>query len=277
MLRNLFYSVYATKHTDEWRLNVSKLCKFAEVFNGRKIVVVRSDERTVPFEEVKAQFTLADVEFIQRKNNRQLGEVEGFLEDFSKLCSLREDEITFYAHTKGVKYTEHDPSLPFIRAWRNAMYDGCLDELPRVEEALQQKYACSGCFKSTVGLFNNSRGWHYSGNFWWVSHKRLFSLNWQHILPHTHALEAWLSTFFDAKDAHVIFHEGKLYGLYNKVSMLCTSCGFRKIGIPRWNKEFADTCSRCGAGMHVRNDSEEHQRAAKKLFSGSTLRWHSRW
>lgn len=257
MIRNLFYSVWAVKHSDEWLKNVNHLLEYAYVFNGRKIVVIRSDKDSVKPAEVEAVFSeaLPNVEFVHRRNNPRLGEVEGFIQDFGKLYSLRDDEITFYAHTKGVSYHAEGDSVKVqaVRTWRDAMYRGCLGELGRVQEALKT-YACAGCFKDIIP---GHRRWHYAGTFWWVNHKRLFELDWKSIPETYYGTEQYLGLLIPPESAYTIFQESPFHlyqetNLYDRFPQLCSHCWYSETSIATWPGDFTKHCPQCGGGMRGR-------------------------
>jgi hypothetical protein len=249
VLRNLFYSVYATCHTEEWRLNVEVLLQHATVFNGRKIVVVRSGSNThTPAEVEKAFEALGSVEFIHRANNPKLGEVEGFIEDFGRLYSLRSDEMTFYGHTKGARFPPNAPNIQAVRNWRNAMYRTCLGELDRVEEVIQH-YPCVSSFKGNAG--RNKHNWHYSGNYWWVRHDALFSADWAKVQQDYFGVESYLPDVFPSSAAFCLRFENAS-GLYTTLRLICEPCERvypREIGA--WLGNHAGVCPKCGQGIDV--------------------------
>jgi hypothetical protein len=245
MLRNLFYSVFATKHSDEWRLNIEKLSQYIDVFNARKIVVIRSDESTHdPVEVEKAFSAFEGVEFIHRRNNPVLGEVEGFIEDFGKLYSLRDDEMTFYAHTKGVRVREEKDQSNPIRVWRNAMYWSCLNDVRYVESAMSA-YACAGAFRKSEGC--SKHRWHYAGNFWWVLHAPLFSApSWREIQNDKFGVEAYLPDVFPRDRSFCTHYEGG-YDLYSPSTLLgCGTCGVSERSAAVWADGHAGVCPQCG-------------------------------
>ena len=245
MLRNLFYSVFATKHSDEWRLNIEKLSQYVDVFNARKIVVIRSDEGTHdPVEVEKAFSAFEGVEFIHRRNNPVLGEAEGFIEDFAKLYSLRDDEMTFYAHTKGVRFRPDVETNTPIRVWRNAMYWSCLHDVPYVESAMRT-YACAGPFRVNIG--RNKYHWNYSGNFWWVLHGPLFSSpNWRATQNDKFGVESYLPDVFP-RDRSFCTHYEYGYDLYETSTLLgCRACGWVGRVPADWVEGHAGLCRGCG-------------------------------
>jgi hypothetical protein len=193
-------------HSPEWLLNVEKLNTYAHVFTGRRIVILRTGEGIEDPEKVKAAFGF-DAEFILMPNSKGLQEVAGFLETLGSLKSLNPNEITFYAHTKGVKYDKNDPKIPSIRVWRDAMYEGCLSDIERIDEALRT-YACCGCFKQYAADDCMWGTWTFAGTFWWVNHAELFSSpEWQVIAPSIYGTEAYLGRVFPSEKAFCLVGE----------------------------------------------------------------------
>lgn len=112
---------------------------------------------------------LEPLEFIFLPNDSSLGEMVGFTECLNLLKSERHDEITFYAHTKGVRKENYDGiRKQSVKQWRNRMYHECLSQ-PEKIDTLMEQYAACGCFLrySPITFF--------AGTFWWVNHARLFS------------------------------------------------------------------------------------------------------
>jgi hypothetical protein len=195
-IRNLVYNCCAISHSEEWLLNVKKLNTYSHVFNGRKLVIVRTGENIVEPNLVREAFDF-DAEFIILPNNTELQEVSGFLETLGKLESLNPDERTFYAHTKGVRYAPTDAKIKAIRIWREAMYDGCLSDLPQVDKVLDT-YSCCGCFLLKYPLARNK--WLFAGSFWWVNHAKLFSHpSWKVTRNGKYSTEHYLSGLFPSR------------------------------------------------------------------------------
>src|SRR5436190_6007055 len=156
-------------------MNVERLNRYAGVFNGRRIVLLKTGKGLHPPEIAKEAFGF-DTEFIEVANDPELGEVAGFIDALRLLASEDPNEATFYAHTKGVTRA-YSSQLTSVRLWRNKMYEKCLGDISVVEEALS-KYGCAGCFKVNKGIFNESSSlnvpFHFSGTFFWLNHAKLF-------------------------------------------------------------------------------------------------------
>jgi hypothetical protein len=212
MIRHLLYSVYAAKKTDDWLLNVRELCKYKAAFNGWKVIVVRSDENAQKPEMVEAAFRkcgMTQVEFVHVKNDPLLGETPHFIEQLETFAPAGEDEILFYAHTKGVSYGIGDTRLTKIRNWRNVMYRENLTYISEVEELLKL-YSCAGIFriKAIIDEAPDAK-WHYSGTFWWVSLRKLFAQHeWKIIDKNRYGVEAYLGSKFPLEQSCCLAFDG---------------------------------------------------------------------
>lgn len=219
MIHNLFYNCCPLEWNEEWKLNVEKLNQYANIFNGRRLVIVREGKRIVPPHKVKDAFSF-DAEFIVLPNDPVLCEVSGFIDVFGQLKSTNPQEVTFYAHTKGTGRRRYDAYilLESVRRWRNAMYEQNLSN-PLIDKLLQT-YACIGCFRSKKPfpkslIPHSDSAWHYSGNFWWVNHARLFSKpNWATIPQARHGVEVYLSTLFNVDESYCLYEDDLSRNLY---------------------------------------------------------------
>ena len=204
MIRNLLFNCCPFSATEEWRRCVQELVQCWRVFNGRKLVVVKTGESMAPTAEVQSMFP-PDAEFILCPNDARLQEVAGFVSSLALLESKRSDEATFYCHTKGVKYVD-SPNLEAIRGWRLKMLEYCLGDIERVESLLQ-RHACAGCFRIPCRLppVPPEAKWHYSGTFWWVRHDALFSRDWRTVCDSPYGTEAYLGSLFELNESVCIY------------------------------------------------------------------------
>ena len=112
-------------------------------------------------------------EFVVARNGT-LGEGLTFPSMLAQVRSLDPDEVTFYAHAKGVKY---EPAIPWpVRRWAEIQYRAALDHWPSVRAQLQ-RFAMAGSFKM-LGRFRAHHcvgDWHYSGTFFWLRHVFVFA------------------------------------------------------------------------------------------------------
>jgi len=176
VIRNLVYYVFPIRGSI-WNWNVDKVLKYWDGFTGRKIICITTDEATEKAETVKDKFASHGAEFLIDQNDPRLCETKTFIPALSLLESQRGDEITFYAHAKGV--TRSGEVLTHVQSWADGMYEVNLRYLDVIDRILS-KYSSAGCFlhESVNHAWSD---WHYSGTFFWFKHSALFSKNWKKI------------------------------------------------------------------------------------------------
>lgn len=204
MIRNLLYTCAATTHSEEWRLNVEKLCQYAPVFNGRKIISNRVGDGLHDPKIVQAAFAALgdDVLFCHIPNDMKRAETAGFMDALKMLESQNPNEITFHAQTRGVRYKKlAPPFMEAIRKWRNTAYDECLKDITRIDVVLS-KAACCGCFLCFNQIAPGSK-WCFCGSFWWFNHARLFTrIGWDKLpSDNIYGVEAYLGSIFTVDEA----------------------------------------------------------------------------
>jgi len=206
MKTNLIYHITPFIENKAWIENIQCLSRYMQIFNNKKIVNVAIGENCHNLEEVKKYFNSYDVEFITTPNNPELRETASFIKLLEKIYSLDPNEITFYAHTKGVTRTKGDSLGEAVRLWYEYMYRYNLSNIEKVRKILT-KYPCCGYFKGVARppWFPEFSRWHYSGTFFWFNNYALFSKNWRDIALERFGTEAYLSRFFSNNEAHALF------------------------------------------------------------------------
>jgi hypothetical protein len=122
--RNLLYHVWPVNGT-MWKWNMDELLKRIDLFNGRRVMSIVHDDRSVTPEEVQQAVAGHGFEFVVARNDER-GEAINFAEMLRRVASQDANEISFYGHAKGVKY---DPDIPLpIRRWTEVQYQVVLDD-----------------------------------------------------------------------------------------------------------------------------------------------------
>lgn len=228
MKRNLYYNCCALQASEtEWRDNVRMLCRYADIFNGRRLVVVRTGEGLADPDEVERAFeqhtprSTMGFEFLHLPNDPVLHETANFLDVLERLHSERSDEATFYAHTKGVRYypvpedaeviagIRYELLRVSIMQWRNRMYHECLNDPDKID-ALLTRFAATGCYfhKETVEDKKLWTKWMFAGTFFWFNHERLFSKkDWRNMGPRLDrfSTENYLGIHFEPTEVHTLY------------------------------------------------------------------------
>lgn len=254
MIKNLLYNCYPAKHSAEWKLNIKELLKYSNVFNGKKIILVKVDTMTERFEDVVNFFDLNDAIFLKFDNDPKLGEVVGFLDGLKLLNNLNAEDITFYAHTKGTKYRSIPAqNMATIRRWRNRMYYECLSDIKNIEDIFSLNYSCCGCFLENYGHLDTQSAWHFSGTFWWVKHSNLFKTNWTDIHNGYYGVEQFLGRIFPIEEAYCLYDNRIDHGTNSLCEYECKKCGHHFVlgpatRVQRWeiHKNPQVICSKCG-------------------------------
>lgn len=209
MRRNLYYHLYPVEGP-LWAWHVDRLLRHADVFNGKKLVVVATDRRTAPFAAVKRRLAGLGARVLKVPNDPARGEAAHFVRGLELLRSAREDELTFYAHAKGVTHTGLKSLV--MQTWSDAMYEMNLSAVPAVESLLRERSA-AGCFRQEVP--HAGSWWHYSGTFFWFKHSAVFSRDWTRLGAGRYGVEGWLGRHVPVEDSVNLTpyrHYADLYG-----------------------------------------------------------------
>ncbi|MBI3553938.1 MAG: hypothetical protein HY077_15695 [Elusimicrobia bacterium] len=195
MKRNLLFHLYPVEGS-LWEWHVGQLVKHRRVFNGRRIVTIALDEKTVPLAEAERRLKRLEAELITAANDPSRGETRHFLRGLGRLKSLDEHEMTFYAHAKGV--THRGLKSLVMQSWSQAMYAMNLSAVG-VIESLMRRHCAAGCFRQEV--LHGGSWWHYSGNFFWVKHSALFARDWRRIGGGKYGVEGYLGRHLPVEES----------------------------------------------------------------------------
>lgn len=191
--RHLMYHLWPVKG-QTWRCNVEWLLQRIDLFNGRRLVAIVTDERTEDLATVQAAFAGHGCEFIVRPN-AQGGESITFPLMLAELAREHRDDVAFYAHAKGVKYEPEWP--PAVKRWAEVQMAVTLDHWPSVRAQLEQ-HAMTGLLRRPGRFANHHHvgDWHYSGTCFWFRHDAVFQRAWQDVPSFYGGVEAWPGMLF---------------------------------------------------------------------------------
>ncbi|MEK7859331.1 MAG: hypothetical protein AAB320_09350 [Elusimicrobiota bacterium] len=136
---------------------------------------------------VRRRLTGLDAQVLEVVNDPARGETRHFLKGLSLLRSKERDEMTFYAHGKGV--THRGLKSLIMQSWSEAMYAmnlSCVDDVER----LMRRHDAAGCFRQE--LSHGGSRWHFSGTFFWFKHSAVFSRDWRKISRGRYGVEGYL-------------------------------------------------------------------------------------
>lgn len=201
-IRNLLYHLWPVQGS-MWRFNLDELKRRIDLFNGRRIVALVRDGRAEDPERVMECLEGEGCEFIV-VDNGAAGECLTFPRMLERVRSLDPDELTFYAHGKGVSYEPDVP--PPVRRWTEVLYQTALDDWPRIARQMQS-YALAGPCKR-LGRFKTHRevgDWHYCGTFFWFRHARVFARGALEVPDFYGGVEAWPGVHFRPEEGGELF------------------------------------------------------------------------
>lgn len=203
--RHLLYHLWPVRGST-WRWNVEQLLQRIELFNGRRIVAIVTDERTENIPVVRAAFAGHGVSFIEQPNG-PCGESDTFPQMLAEMAREHPDDLSFYAHAKGVKYEPQWP--PAVRRWAEVQYAVTLDRWPDVRAHLEGHAMC-GLLRRTGRYANHGHvgDWHYSGTFFWFRHDAVFRRAWQQVPRLYGGVEAWPGMLFAPHEASCLLLDG---------------------------------------------------------------------
>jgi glycosyltransferase involved in cell wall biosynthesis len=200
--RNLIYHIWPVRGA-MWQWNLEQLKKRIDIFNGRRIIGIVHDDRSVPPEEVKEFLAGHGFEFIIAKNDER-GEAITFPLMMREVASVDPNEITFYGHAKGVKY---EPNVPVpVKRWAEVQYRVALDDWFTIREHLQ-RFAMTGSFRrpGRFGAHRNLADWHYSGTYFWMRNAHVFTRNYSEVPQFYGGVETWPGTIFRKSETACLF------------------------------------------------------------------------
>ncbi len=200
--RNLIYHIWPVKDS-AWQWNLDNLLQRIDIFNGRRLIGIVHDGDSEDPDVVKQILQGHGCDFIVMPND-PVGEVNTFPELIRGVASDDENEVTFYAHAKGVSYGPNffDP----VRVWVDTLYRTNLDDWGTVGHHLQEK-AMTGSFRllGRVPNHGNLGDWHYSGSFFWMRHTWVFKRNYADVPQFYGGVEAWPGILFDVSETGCLF------------------------------------------------------------------------
>jgi spore maturation protein CgeB len=227
--RNLIYHVWPVRGS-MWRWNIDQLKERIDLFNGVRLISIVHDHRTDNPAEVEAALRGHGCEFIIAPNH-PTGESITFPRMLRRVASQDINEVTFYAHAKGVR---HEPNVPqTLRRWAELNYQAGLDDWAQVRAQLE-RFALTGSFRR-FGRFDSHRrmcDWHYHGTFFWLRHARVFAKNCFDVPQFYCGVETWPGMHFTREESGCI--------LFDDVQRTALSEEFWKLNeqeIERWTAE----------------------------------------
>jgi hypothetical protein len=204
--RHLLYFVYPRKWNGRWQKNVRQLLRRIDLFDGRRVVAVVTDDKTDSVDEVRAAFAGHRCEFLRFANVVNLREVVAWLPLWERVAAFTGPrDYTFFAHAKGVTRS----STSTAHKWTTLMYEANLDYWPVVER-LFETYPIVGSLKKNGHRFNRDRrsDWIYVGTFYWVRNRDFFTRDWRSVEQEFWGTEYMPGVLYSSDEAGVVYGEG---------------------------------------------------------------------
>jgi SAM-dependent methyltransferase len=203
-VRHLAYHVYP-RSGSSWPVRVLRLRESLDLFNGRRVIVVVTDETTDTADDVYDLLSGERFTHLELKNDPRKREGLTLAPLFECLDDLVGPEhATLWGHAKGVTRGNQ----PNIQRWTETQEELLLDYWDVVERLLSE-HACCGAFKKLGCGWPASESlsdWHYSGAWFWFRNDQLFTRSdWKLIDSFWGAIESYPSMHWVSEDAASIF------------------------------------------------------------------------
>lgn len=212
MKRNLIYHITPMGN---YRWNIYQLQKRLMLFDGKMFAAVAQGNNLAPIEQVR-KLLPPKVHMFPVPNDRELRETATLLPLLNRLkAETDDDDITLYAHTKGVTHGNH----PAVKLWTEALHFFNLDLLAQVEQLIEKQGG--GAVGSLIrhGVFDHfpkASKWHYAGTFFWFHNGSLFSKpHWDQVPKMKYGAEAYPSLNFKLKKEAGALFGPSITDLYN--------------------------------------------------------------
>jgi len=211
-VRHLVYHVGPFAANSVWRWNVAELLKRIDLFNGKRAVAIITGEGMESPEEVRRAFAGHVEHFETFQNDPKLREVVSFHWLMEQVVSASQNDITFFAHAKGVTRPLDSPCV----RWAEIQYETCLDYM-HLAERLLVSFPIVGSFKRVGSKFfmPSKSAWHYSGTFFWMRNSQTFTRDWRTIDRKLYGVESWPGIHFKTSEGGLLFHEHPDMNLYD--------------------------------------------------------------
>jgi hypothetical protein len=153
---------------DHWHWHVDLWNSLVSQINGKMIVFVAIDKKTVTFDEVRQRLN-PSIEAIETKNTPE-GENPSFRQ-LQELIPNGQNDILLYCHGKGVQ--DRTYRSPAVRAWTEAMYETVILNHIEIIRRFNEGYKNFHSFRMFGSILGTKYKWHPSGTFFAVRAKYL--------------------------------------------------------------------------------------------------------
>ena len=156
------------KQSEIFTLNMIYLKNIYNVFNNHKILSIVSGDGLEKKEYLSNWINLDNYKCIQKQNDASVGEAVSIGDLIKSVKSNNKNEYTFYCHSKGI--TRNNGRDPTIAVWIELMHKYCLSNIDTMIYHDNYTGGAIRCYDRFPHA-NKSPDWHFSGTFFWFSHK----------------------------------------------------------------------------------------------------------
>lgn len=216
--RNLIYHCFAVAKSSLWKWNLEELSKRIGLFNGKRVLSISHEPTSGPNQTVDPQEVLRYSESIGIdwtahqvvQNDPKIGEVKSFSWLLSQVYSLDPNEITLYAHAKGVRWWNNPEKETVVKRWAESLYRYCLDDIEGVQRSLAS-HSIAGPYLRYDKLGKEDR--YFSGAYYWVRNADLFVRDWMRVTHEYTGVEQYPALHFRTDEMACLSHfvVGDLY------------------------------------------------------------------
>ena len=191
-------------------LNMYYLNKIKSAFNNKKILSIIEGLGLENKEYLRNFINLSEFQCIYKQNNPKIGEAVSIRDLISLIKSSDTNEYTFYFHSKGVSKKNLNDNC--ISVWTEILYKYCISNIDTM--IYNDKYVGGAirCFE----LFGvkNSPSYHFTGTFFWFSHKVFDLTNVENNLSNEYFTVEMLSGRLCSLDKSQYFFKDHSGGMY---------------------------------------------------------------
>jgi hypothetical protein len=156
------------KKSEIFTLNMVYLKNIISLFNNQKILSIVSGEGLEDKEYLSNWINLDNFTCIYKQNEPKLGEAVSIGDLIKGVKSYNKNEYTFYCHSKGI--TRNNGKDPTVAVWIELMYKYCLSNIDTMIYHDSHMGGAIRCYDKFPNVIKSPE-WHYSGTFFWFSHK----------------------------------------------------------------------------------------------------------
>lgn len=225
--RSLIYHLYPLRGKEwNWQWHIEQIRRYQDVFNGKLVIGVGVDDRTVMMEEAQSAFAgIRVTKWFRADNTPKLAETSTHVSMLREVLDDDPHHIVFRFHAKGVTKSEEAVE----QRWARLLWEVNMD-IPAVEDALASHITC-GAMRSMTPLVRSSPGhnFFFAGSAYWFRAAEVLQRDWSN----TQENRWWVEYF----PAHICREEESACLLYDLTeSSVIRNDYFTTLIQPEWDR-----------------------------------------